>query len=66
MCYYKRPVFAIYLQETQILGSAYLFGAGHEHLDKIYEHDAKELEPWEDSPGEISTHDWREYLGKGE
>lgn len=45
-----------------ILGSAYLLEAGSEHLNDIYEQEASELEPWKDSPGEISRHDWRDYL----
>lgn len=32
-------------------------------MDDIYEKEHKELEPWKDSPGEISTFDWRDYLG---
>lgn len=47
----------------QILGSAYILGATSEHLDEVYEKEHKELEPWKDSPGEISTFDWRDYLG---
>lgn len=31
----------------------------------IYDHDSKELEPWHDSPSEVSKYDWREYLGNG-
>ncbi|KAL9127805.1 MAG: hypothetical protein Q9217_003389 [Psora testacea] len=46
-----------------ILGSAYLLGACSTHLDDIYDNESKELEPWADSPGEISTFDWRDYLG---
>ncbi|KAK4697620.1 cell cycle checkpoint protein, partial [Lecanoromycetidae sp. Uapishka_2] len=42
---------------------AYLLGASAEHLDDVYEKEHKELEPWIDSPGEISTFDWRDYLG---
>ena len=47
----------------QLLGSAYLLGAESEHLNDIYEAESKELEPWHDSPGEVSTYDWRDYLG---
>jgi hypothetical protein len=32
----------------------------------IYEKESKNLEPWEDSPTEISREDWRDYLGKRE
>ncbi|KAF2132730.1 hypothetical protein P153DRAFT_420675 [Dothidotthia symphoricarpi CBS 119687] len=49
-----------------ILGSAYLLGATAEHLNDIYEKEAEVLEPWHDSPGEISKEDWREFLGKRE
>jgi hypothetical protein len=50
----------------QILGSAYLLGGTHQHLHDIYEKEAAELEPWHDSPGEISRDDWRDFLGKRE
>ncbi|KAI9794316.1 MAG: hypothetical protein M1833_000407 [Piccolia ochrophora] len=46
-----------------ILGSAYLFGSGSDHLNTIYDEESKSLEPWKDSPGEVSKHDWRDYLG---
>ena len=49
-----------------ILGSAYLLGAGAPHLEKIYEKETEELEKWHASPGEVSKHDWRDYLGKRE
>lgn len=32
----------------------------------IYEKESKNLEPWEDSPTEISREDWRDYLGRRE
>jgi hypothetical protein len=32
----------------------------------IYEKESKDLEPWVDSPTEISREDWREYLGRRE
>jgi hypothetical protein len=48
----------------QILGSAFLLGGQIDHLNDIYEHESKELEAWEDAPGEITQEDWREYLGK--
>ncbi|KAF3481955.1 uncharacterized protein GIQ15_04714 [Arthroderma uncinatum] len=48
-----------------LLSTAYLFGAGPEHLDRLYEEESKELEPWADSPGEIGqVEDWRLALGK--
>ena len=46
-----------------ILGSSYILGASPDHLQAIYDHEVKELEPWTDSPGEISKHDWRDFLG---
>ncbi|KAI9778509.1 MAG: hypothetical protein M1839_008039 [Geoglossum umbratile] len=46
-----------------ILGSAYLLGAESEHLHDIYDEKTSELDSWEDSPGEVSKHDWRDYLG---
>ncbi|KAF2270476.1 hypothetical protein CC78DRAFT_611373 [Lojkania enalia] len=49
-----------------ILGSAYLLGGAREHLNAIYDKEAEELEPWHDSPGEISKDDWRDFLGKRE
>ncbi|KAL5121213.1 hypothetical protein ACEQ8H_000681 [Pleosporales sp. CAS-2024a] len=49
-----------------ILGSAYILGGSAEHLNEIYEKEAEELEPWKDSPGEISRDDWRDFLGKRE
>lgn len=48
-----------------ILGSAYLLGSTNEHLDDIYDREAKDLEGWKDAPGEV-TGDWRDYLGKRE
>ncbi|GAB7348014.1 hypothetical protein MBLNU459_g5507t1 [Dothideomycetes sp. NU459] len=47
-----------------ILGSAYLLGASADQLTAIYEKESSQLEPWHDAPGEISIHDWRDYLGK--
>ncbi|ORY08868.1 hypothetical protein BCR34DRAFT_488202 [Clohesyomyces aquaticus] len=49
-----------------ILGSAYILGGTHEHLNDIYESEAQELEPWHDSPAEITKDDWRDFLGKRE
>ncbi|KAI9831886.1 MAG: hypothetical protein M1819_004608 [Sarea resinae] len=46
-----------------ILGSAYLLGASPAQLNSIYDEEAKELEHWEDSPEEVSQHDWQSYLG---
>jgi len=47
-----------------ILSSAYIFGADGDELHHIYEVESESLEPWADSPGEISKHDWRDFLGK--
>ncbi|KAK2824775.1 hypothetical protein FQN49_007488 [Arthroderma sp. PD_2] len=50
-----------------LLSTAYLFGGGPEHLDRLYEAESKELEPWVGSPGEIGqVEDWRLALGKRE
>ncbi|KZF23838.1 hypothetical protein L228DRAFT_246686 [Xylona heveae TC161] len=46
-----------------ILGSAYILGAGPLQLGNIYDEESKTLEKWEDSPNEVSRHDWRDYLG---
>jgi hypothetical protein len=49
----------------QHLGSAYLLNSSAEHLTAIYEDAASGgHEHWSDSPGEISLHDWRDFLGK--
>ncbi|KAF2756701.1 hypothetical protein EJ05DRAFT_512327 [Pseudovirgaria hyperparasitica] len=49
-----------------ILGSAFCLGGTSEHLHEIYEKETKNLEPWQESPGEISLSDWRDFLGKRE
>ncbi|KAH7030966.1 uncharacterized protein B0I36DRAFT_116991 [Microdochium trichocladiopsis] len=49
-----------------ILSSAYLLGASAEQLHRIYDEEAKELEAWEPSPGEVSLEDWRDCLGRRE
>ncbi|KAI0021320.1 hypothetical protein F4780DRAFT_739015 [Xylariomycetidae sp. FL0641] len=49
-----------------ILCSAYLLGANENHLHKIYEVEAEQLEPWHPSPAEITQDDWRDFLGKRE
>lgn len=51
---------------AQLLGSAYLFGATSDELYEFYADESKSLEEWEDSPGEISRHDWRDFIGKRE
>lgn len=48
------------------LSSYFLLGADANNLNRLYEHEQKPLDGWTDSPGEISTYDWRDYLGKRE
>ncbi|KAL8329565.1 hypothetical protein RB597_005026 [Gaeumannomyces tritici] len=48
---------------AHILCSAYLLGADVAQLHNIYDVEAKELEPWQDSPAEITKGDWRDFLG---
>ncbi|KAH7359023.1 hypothetical protein B0T11DRAFT_285592 [Plectosphaerella cucumerina] len=49
-----------------ILSSAYLLGATEKQLHDIYEVEAKELEPWQDAPAEVTEDDWRDFLGEKE
>jgi len=49
---------------THILGSAYILGANVDQLQKIYDVESKELEEWQESPGEITDQDWNKYLGE--
>ena len=53
-------------QSPQILCSSFLLGADEHMLHRIYESEASSLDPWADSPAEISTDDWRDYLGHRE
>lgn len=46
-----------------ILCSAYHLGAESKQLYDIYDEEAKQLEPWKESPSEIVQDDWRDYLG---
>ncbi|RDL38477.1 Uncharacterized protein BP5553_02817 [Venustampulla echinocandica] len=46
-----------------ILSSAYAFGANADQLHKIYAEESKQLEPWHDSPAEVTSADWRDFLG---
>lgn len=46
-----------------LLGSAYLLGANADQLQHIYAEESKSLEEWQDSPAEITEHDWRDHLG---
>lgn len=48
------------------LGTAYLMGASPDQLTDIYTEEAKGLEGWKESPAEITSSDWREFLGKKE
>ncbi|EFW99439.1 hypothetical protein CMQ_7807 [Grosmannia clavigera kw1407] len=45
------------------LCSAYLLGASSEQLNAIYDVLSRQLEPWTESPAEISDLDWRDFLG---
>lgn len=46
-----------------ILCSAYLLGAESPHLYRIYEEEAKTLDPWVESPSELLEEDWKDFLG---
>ncbi|POS83882.1 hypothetical protein EPUL_004169 [Erysiphe pulchra] len=46
-----------------ILGSAYILGADIEQLRSIYDKETQELTPWTPSPAEITSKEWRNYLG---
>ncbi len=46
-----------------ILCSAYHFGAESKQLYHIYDVESKSLEPWKESPSELTQDDWRDYLG---
>lgn len=48
---------------SHLLGSAYLLGASADQLQNIYDEESKELDPWQDSPAEITESDWRDFLG---
>lgn len=54
-----------WLMIQQILGSAYILGANADQLHNVYDEESKGLEPWEDSPSEVSRSDWRSFLGDG-
>ncbi|KAM5436921.1 putative HECT-type E3 ubiquitin transferase [Microsporum canis] len=58
---------SFYNHIPHLLSTAYLFGGSPDHLDRLYDLESKELEPWSDSPGEIGqVEDWRSALGKRE
>ncbi|KAK4231040.1 cell cycle checkpoint protein RAD17 [Podospora fimiseda] len=48
---------------SHILCSAYVLGADSKQLYHIYDEEAKQLEPWKDSPSELLDEDWRDFLG---
>ncbi|EGZ76523.1 hypothetical protein NEUTE2DRAFT_77046 [Neurospora tetrasperma FGSC 2509] len=48
---------------AHILCSSYELGAQAPQLYDIYEEESKTLEPWKDSPSEVSEADWRDNLG---
>jgi len=35
-------------------------------MQKLYDEEAEELDPWTDSPSEVTEDDWRDYLGERE
>jgi hypothetical protein len=45
------------------IGAAYLFGAAPQRLFDIYDGECKTLEPWTDSPHEVTKVDWNRWLG---
>ncbi|MBE3044456.1 questin oxidase family protein [Candidatus Bathyarchaeota archaeon] len=50
---------------AHILCSAYLLGASTDQLQAIYDKEIESLEPWTESPCEVTEDDWTEYLGDG-
>jgi len=49
--------------EFKHIGAAYLFGAAPQRLFEIYDGECKTLEPWQDSPHEVTRVDWNRWLG---
>ena len=49
-----------------MLSAYFLLGADVNALDRAWDAESKALEPWVDSPGEICTYDWRDFLGRTE
>jgi hypothetical protein len=39
-------------------------GATAEQLQALYDTETGKLDPWINSPMEIASHDWRDYLGE--
>ncbi len=35
-------------------------------MQKLYDEEAEELDPWTDSPSEVTEDDWRDYWGERE
>lgn len=50
----------------QLLSSAWIQGADADELHRLYETECLVMEPWVDSPGEVSLDDWRDFLGRRE
>ncbi|GKZ85967.1 hypothetical protein AnigIFM56816_000815 [Aspergillus niger] len=50
----------------KILSSAYLLGAGTSDLERMYEAEIRGLEPWTDSPSDVTPENWRDCVGKKE
>jgi hypothetical protein len=46
-----------------LLASSYHLGALTQQIYHLYDEEAKTLEPWKDSPHEISRDEWRDFLG---
>ncbi|KAJ5594490.1 uncharacterized protein N7459_000698 [Penicillium hispanicum] len=46
-----------------LLTAAFLQGADADDLTRVYESECKLLDPWVDSPAEVTVEDWRDYLG---
>ncbi|KAK2741756.1 hypothetical protein FQN57_005500 [Myotisia sp. PD_48] len=59
--------FEFYNHVPHLLSTAYLLGGDADHLNRLYDAESQELEPWVDSPSEIGdAEDWRQYLGQRE
>ncbi|KAF3919643.1 hypothetical protein ABW20_dc0104958 [Dactylellina cionopaga] len=48
---------------AHLLVASYRLGGSIDHLNTIYENEAKELEQWAESPEEIDPGNWRTHLG---
>lgn len=58
-----RSLFSAELTILQLLSAAFLQGADADDLARLYESESKLLDPWVDSPAEITAEDWRDHLG---